>query len=342
MEQKAVSPVTGTVLMVAIVVVLSATVGVFVMGLNLSSDASPGASETTVRTTETADALRINPLSVETDDRIHVVEDGQTVTSIEDPRVGGAIVVTGFEQGDSVSILVESNGENRTLVTHEVRRNGGLQAGSEPHQVSSGGPSAVSYTVIESFEDRDMGEYPRGNYHDRLHFHNDSAHGSAAVFGDDFFASWTETSSLSDYPEPNETFSYQMHLNGSDGMVEVWWATLDLQSDRNLSVYYDRGEFGLRETDYTTGGGRSGSPITSTNGVSSPTDEWVTVRVTWVENPETVPAFGDEDHVTAELIDDGAVLATVESDVDEANPGTLGFFMSGTEPGLDNVSVISK
>ena len=122
-DKRGVSPVIGVVLMVAVVVILAAVIGAFVLGLGGDQQATPQASFSyddgaiTMEGGDTIDGANL-----------YIAVDG----SRQDSAVGGGEVnagteiVTGLDPSNSVSVIYDDgSGESSTLWTTNAGSGGG-------------------------------------------------------------------------------------------------------------------------------------------------------------------------------------------------------------------------
>ncbi|KAB1191204.1 MULTISPECIES: type IV pilin [Haloferax] len=130
-ESRAVSPVIGVILMVAITVILAAVIGTFVLGLgdqvgdnapqasfsfDYTANAADPANGSVTITHESGDALDATMITIEGP----VNEDGQTWNVIDGSatqvNAGSELVVTGLGDGETVRVVWTSdNGDSATL-----------------------------------------------------------------------------------------------------------------------------------------------------------------------------------------------------------------------------------
>ena len=114
-EERAVSPVIGVILMVAITVILAAVIGAFVLGIGGDQNATPSASITLDNTSDTeVDIIHRGGETLNQDDIIlnaggdtnstpfdqDTLSSGQTVTAIVDP----------LDDGDEITFVHEPSG----------------------------------------------------------------------------------------------------------------------------------------------------------------------------------------------------------------------------------------
>lgn len=123
-EDRAVSPVIGVVLMVAVVVILAAVIGAFVLGLGGSQQSTPQASFSydsgnQALTMSGGDSIPADQLSVEGTKwgGGDPAEAGQTMTGVTDSNGDGQITVTwtssdGSESSTLTSIDIGSGNGN--------------------------------------------------------------------------------------------------------------------------------------------------------------------------------------------------------------------------------------
>lgn len=123
-DERAVSPVIGVVLMVAITVILAATIGTLVMGMgsNVPSNVNAGVS---VQSDPGADEISVTYTSQQSDSTelrvAYHVNGSATTTTLT--NVGDTDTQT-FTDGDSVKVVVTaSDGDSQTVVydqTHQL------------------------------------------------------------------------------------------------------------------------------------------------------------------------------------------------------------------------------
>jgi flagellin-like protein len=123
-DERAVSPVIGVILMVAITVILAAVIGTFVLGLGSSQSSNASASvsfdkkasgdvEATVVAVDQADSLTLNVPSSNS---------GCSAASAISPdistTVGDTGTVTGCSDGDVVQVVGTLNGDDTVIQTY--------------------------------------------------------------------------------------------------------------------------------------------------------------------------------------------------------------------------------
>ena len=143
-DDKAVSPVIGVILMVAITVILAAVIGTFVLGLGDSiSDTSPSASISSdisdgniVFTHQSGQSIETDRLRVSSTNNTHIanggdldgekdVDEGEESDLGSSFRAGDQIVVVGedgdFTDGDdeTARLIWESGGQSSTLSSQD-------------------------------------------------------------------------------------------------------------------------------------------------------------------------------------------------------------------------------
>jgi flagellin-like protein len=116
-DKRGVSPVIGVVLMVAVVVILAAVIGAFVLGLGGSQQATPQASfsydaQSNTLTMSSGDSIPAARLSVEggaaSFDGGDPVTAGSTMSGVEDSNGDGAITVSWTSEDGSNSATLTS------------------------------------------------------------------------------------------------------------------------------------------------------------------------------------------------------------------------------------------
>ena len=113
LSQRAVSPVMGVILLVAVTVILSATVGVFVLN---QQPADAGDTNSAVTIEETATGVEITAVAV--DSPLEVQYGGEVVETIQ-PDETGATVSLPMAPGEDVTVIAQADG-SETVVTSET------------------------------------------------------------------------------------------------------------------------------------------------------------------------------------------------------------------------------
>ncbi|MFC7154376.1 type IV pilin N-terminal domain-containing protein [Halomarina halobia] len=126
-DERAVSPVIGVILMVAITVILAAVIGTFVLGLgdNIQTNVQAGAS---VNFDSANDEISITFNSRQSDSAtldytVTEVSSGTTVDSGSLTSIGQSTTVTGLTDGERYKVVVVANdeGTSTTIVDRTER-----------------------------------------------------------------------------------------------------------------------------------------------------------------------------------------------------------------------------
>ncbi|WP_423745274.1 type IV pilin N-terminal domain-containing protein (plasmid) [Haladaptatus sp. SPP-AMP-3] len=121
-ETRAVSPVIGVILMVAITVILAAVIGTFVMGLgnNVSKNAQAGVSFDQVNDTQ-VDVQLTSLGNVQDAANFSIKSSGCGDDGSPFTEVGDVASVTGCNgSGDKITVVAEINGNENVVATYEL------------------------------------------------------------------------------------------------------------------------------------------------------------------------------------------------------------------------------
>jgi flagellin-like protein len=122
MNDKAVSPVIGVVLMVGLTVIVAATAGILILGVgeppqeppaasfNYEQDLSEGTVEVTISSITRLNSVRLDSTA-------------GTVSSAfpEDPEVGDTATVSGLDGGDTVNVVGSHGGREDIIGTYTFK-----------------------------------------------------------------------------------------------------------------------------------------------------------------------------------------------------------------------------
>lgn len=114
---RAVSPVIGVILMVAITVILAAVIGTFV--LNLGDNQEQNAVAGVDITQNAAQDVTVTAISMDGADKVIVKKDGTTEFNLT--SVGGSNTVTGNSGGETITVIAELEGKQNVIQTYTVR-----------------------------------------------------------------------------------------------------------------------------------------------------------------------------------------------------------------------------
>ncbi|WP_135823069.1 type IV pilin [Halostella litorea] len=119
-DDRAVSPVIGVILMVAITVILAAVIGAFVLdlGSNQSENANAGVSIEQ----QSSDTVRVQITDIGNADNVRVETDGGSIPGGDTmSSVGSTVTVNGLGTDDTVTVIAV-NGDSENVIrtyTHE-------------------------------------------------------------------------------------------------------------------------------------------------------------------------------------------------------------------------------
>lgn len=117
---RAVSPVVGVILMVAITVILAAVIGAFVLDLGSSQQQNAIAGvDVTQKSAGGATHLIITAISMDGADRVSIQTGGSEVGNLT--AVGGSVNITSVTAGTDYTIIAELNGKENVIQTYTVR-----------------------------------------------------------------------------------------------------------------------------------------------------------------------------------------------------------------------------
>ena len=111
---RAVSPVVGVILMVAVTVILSAVVGAFVFDLGQSTTSSANDDQLGVRTSYADGQATVQVVSG-TADELHILVNGESQNTISDPSAGVEASVAA-NPDDRVSVVSVTDGEEQVVL----------------------------------------------------------------------------------------------------------------------------------------------------------------------------------------------------------------------------------
>lgn len=117
-NKKAVSPVVSVILMVAVVVGLSAAIGVFV--LEIQPTDSSNSNGVSVRLDEKADSMVATVITSNSEEGQINITVGDTTHSM-DSKVGSSVSFTAIE-GDQITVISSSNGEEKVLTSRTAKK----------------------------------------------------------------------------------------------------------------------------------------------------------------------------------------------------------------------------
>lgn len=129
-SERAVSPVIGVILMVAITVILAAVIAAFVLGFGADQDSAPQATWSVENTTDSITFTHEGGDAVETDNlRLGGLTDNQTVVSTDGPdilRAGDSITFDleneqEFDEDQVIRLVWEVGDDSSTLRTYTLR-----------------------------------------------------------------------------------------------------------------------------------------------------------------------------------------------------------------------------
>lgn len=112
-DKRGVSPVIGVILMVAIVVILAAVIGVFVLGQE-TPEVAPNA-DTSIDTPVSGTAT-ITLERTDSSKKIHVIANGATHGTVT--NTGDTVDVTGLSDGDQIKIVYYGEQQSHVIQTH--------------------------------------------------------------------------------------------------------------------------------------------------------------------------------------------------------------------------------
>jgi flagellin-like protein len=126
-DSRAVSPVIGVILMVAITVILAAVIGTFVLGLgdsvqtNVQAGATVSADSANDRITVTFTSSQTQGATLEVD--LNAITSGGSDDSASLSTVGQSTTFTGLSNGDDYSVVVTAvspDGESSTVIVEKT------------------------------------------------------------------------------------------------------------------------------------------------------------------------------------------------------------------------------
>jgi len=121
-DDRAVSPVIGVILMVAITVILAAVIGTFVLGLGDSVQQSANAGVSVDQSSGPTVTITINSMGDGTDRVEYSIDQGSTWTTVGS-SVGASASTSSVSSGDLVSIRAIGSGDtqNASIRTYTVK-----------------------------------------------------------------------------------------------------------------------------------------------------------------------------------------------------------------------------
>ena len=169
--QRAVSPVIGIILMVAVTVILSAAVGVFVFDL---SESTSGAAQSDVGVQTEYDGEEYTATIITGDaDEVSLVVDGEEIDSVSNPSAGATLSASASPDSE-VTIVATTEGE-RAVVTSGTASSG---SGSGPTAPTEG---LVAYWALDDDDDATTAIDYEGNYNGEISgatYTDDPEHGT--------------------------------------------------------------------------------------------------------------------------------------------------------------------
>lgn len=122
--KRGVSPVIGVVLMVAVVVILAAVIGAFVLGLGGNQQSTPQASFS--YDAASGNVVMSSGDTIQGDNLYYAVDDGDQTQVGGDEVSAGDTVATGLDPNNQIRIIYnDGNGNTATLTTINVGNGGG-------------------------------------------------------------------------------------------------------------------------------------------------------------------------------------------------------------------------
>jgi archaeal type IV pilus assembly protein PilA len=118
-ETRAVSPVIGVILMVAITVILAAVIGTFVMGLGNSVNQNAQAGVSFIQNNSTGvDVQLISLGNVNNPEDMYV--NGCSKDHLKFGGVGGFVKINDCSTNQSITVLANMSGSENVVATHRV------------------------------------------------------------------------------------------------------------------------------------------------------------------------------------------------------------------------------
>ncbi|EFW92793.1 hypothetical protein ZOD2009_07984 [Haladaptatus paucihalophilus DX253] len=119
-ETRAVSPVIGVILMVAITVILAAVIGTFVMGLgnNVSKNAQAGVSFDQNATAVDIQLTSMGNVNDVSSFSLNATGSCSDISSASFNDVGDIVTTTGCSAGDKITVTASIDGEKNVIATY--------------------------------------------------------------------------------------------------------------------------------------------------------------------------------------------------------------------------------
>lgn len=150
-EDRAISPVIGVILMVAITVILSAVIGLSV--INIGSDTGDSA-QAGVSIDETVEGTEVSLITSGTAESVNILVDGEKIEGAELQTVGDSVTVTSGENSNITIVGVSERGSENTIQSSTSPSNTveSDEESDEPRAVSGGTTSNTETSTVDTVE----------------------------------------------------------------------------------------------------------------------------------------------------------------------------------------------